>query len=777
MKTRTPDSPSGGTPSANTRPLATAWSPRAYWLTIAAIAAVGVALRFLILAEYLADNPLARSPRVDALTYWNWAGRIALGHWRESTPFFSAPLYPYLLGIVRALGGGLPTVYSIQIIIDGVTTLLLALIALRRFGPLPGILAAALFVLLRDPASFTLRILTSTIQLPLICLAWLALENLQRSPSFLRAALAGGAIGLLSLSYPPAMLLLLALVPWSWWLGNWRWRGLARGALVYPVGAIVIAPATIHNYVATNGDFFAIQAVSAINLRQGNGPGANGTIGTIPGFSRDRENLFRAAQVAYEREFGRAGTWGEIQRYHRDKVLEFWQAAPLRTAGLVLTKLWWCLTAHNYADIYNPNLEIDTGLTTRLQLAIIETPWVFPLALVGAAALVLRVRKFFPEIALLTLPIFVTCVFWYSPRYRSPALPAITVLSAWTLAQAWRHRRSIWPWAAGVALAAVIGTQLANRAVGFDSLDGPRPHFEYTIGVAHTDLGESAAAAEHLRTACKLDDDFLPAKVALATALRQTGDDAAAVAMLEEVLRFDPAQPHAHNSLGVLYAQRGDPQRALTHFQAAMKINPAMSEIRTNLANALVALGRTTAALPEYKRALAAKPNDSITLYNYGRALSATGSYVDAAAAFEHALRVDPTASHVWPELGHALLATGAYERAAAALERAIEPDPDNITALNDLAWLLATCPDANLRDGPRAVELAQAACDATSNADANLLDTLAAAFAEAGDYAQAVGTIERAIQLALAAEMRALADTLEARRELYRQERPYHEH
>ena len=100
--------------------------------------------------------------------------------------------------------------------------------------------------------------------------------------------LAGAALGLLALSYPPAMLCLPLLALWWWWNHGRNWRGVARAAACVAGGAAVIAPATIHNY-RTSGEFFAIQSVVGINFRQGNGPGANGTITMIAGTSIDRE--------------------------------------------------------------------------------------------------------------------------------------------------------------------------------------------------------------------------------------------------------------------------------------------------------------------------------------------------------------------------------------------------------------------------------------------------------------------------------------------------------
>jgi tetratricopeptide (TPR) repeat protein len=88
------------------------------------------------------------------------------------------------------------------------------------------------------------------------------------------------------------------------------------------------------------------------------------------------------------------------------------------------------------------------------------------------------------------------------------------------------------------------------------------------------------------------------------------------------------------------------------------------------------------------------------------------------------------------------------YERARAAYEEAVRDEPENALPLNNLAWILSTCPDATLRDGKRAVELATHACELTERDNVNFLDTLAAAFAETGNFKAAVEMQRKAIAL-----------------------------
>jgi tetratricopeptide (TPR) repeat protein len=107
---------------------------------------------------------------------------------------------------------------------------------------------------------------------------------------------------------------------------------------------------------------------------------------------------------------------------------------------------------------------------------------------------------------------------------------------------------------------------------------------------------------------------------------------------------------------------------------------------------------------------------------------------------------------------------------------RALEAEPKLLTALNNLAWLLATDPDAQIRNGSRAVELADRACQLTEWKAAFLVGTLAAGYAEAGRFEDARNTAQKAIGIAEAAGEKELADRNRQLLKLYQSGKPFHE-
>jgi hypothetical protein len=102
--------------------------------------------------------------------------------------------------------------------------------------------------------------------------------------------------------------------------------------------------------------------------------------------------------------------------------------------------------------------------------------------------------------------------------------------------------------------------------------------------------------------------------------------------------------------------------------------------------------------------------------------------------------------------------------------------NPDLTVALNNLAWVLATNPDEQFRDGPEAVRLAERACELTHYGQPMLIGTLAAAYAESGRFPESVTTAKKAEQLATDAGLKELAERNRQLLHFYQAGKPYHE-
>jgi Tfp pilus assembly protein PilF len=181
---------------------------------------------------------------------------------------------------------------------------------------------------------------------------------------------------------------------------------------------------------------------------------------------------------------------------------------------------------------------------------------------------------------------------------------------------------------------------------------------------------------------------------------------------------------------------------AIVHYQKALQITPDNAKAHNNLGNLLLQKGRVDEAIAHFQTALQITPDNAKARYNLGNALLQKGSVGEAMAQYRQAVRISP----------------------------------DSPGVLNNLAWLLATCPDAHLRDGVQAVQYAVRACELTHYGAAPLVGTLAAAYAEAGRFDEAIATAEKACALATASGERDLLEKNQKLLVLYRARQPYHE-
>ena len=161
---------------------------------------------------------------------------------------------------------------------------------------------------------------------------------------------------------------------------------------------------------------------------------------------------------------------------------------------------------------------------------------------------------------------------------------------------------------------------------------------------------------------------------------------------------------------------------------------------------------------------------------NIGDALSKMGKIDEAIAQFEKCLSMSPDFAEAHHDLANALRKKGRYLDAVAHYESALRIDPRSVLTLNNLGWLLATCSDPSVRNGARAVEVAARAELLSGGEDPLILHTLAAAYAENGQFSQAIETAQRALQLAEQQKKGILLRALPNEITLYRAELPYHE-
>jgi len=195
------------------------------------------------------------------------------------------------------------------------------------------------------------------------------------------------------------------------------------------------------------------------------------------------------------------------------------------------------------------------------------------------------------------------------------------------------------------------------------------------------------------------------------------------------------------------------------------------------LGNALLKKGSVDEAIAHFQKALQIKPNSAGTHNNLGSALLQKGSVDEAIAHFQKALQIKPDDAEAQNNLAVALFEKGNMDEAIAHFQKALQIKPDDTKVQNNLAWALAIAPQASLRNGHQAVELAQRANQLAGGGNPVILRTLAAAYAEAGRFPEAVETAQHALQLAETPSNTALADVIRSQMKLYQAGIPFHLH
>jgi tetratricopeptide (TPR) repeat protein len=276
--------------------------------------------------------------------------------------------------------------------------------------------------------------------------------------------------------------------------------------------------------------------------------------------------------------------------------------------------------------------------------------------------------------------------------------------------------------------------------------DYPEAHF--FLGNAFDRQGKLDEAIAEYKQALSFKPMHEQAHIFLGAALAKKRQFDEAVSHYSAALKLNPESAVAHNNLARVFQTEGRIDEAMEHYSAAVKLDPGLAQAHNNLGVLMLAKDRTTEGVRELREAMRLNPSDAESEYNLALALNQEQQWNEAAELLATILKKRPNDPNAHYQFAVALTHLHKTREALSHYASALLIQPDFSDALDGLAWILSTSVNPSFRNGPEAVQMAERACVLTNRKDAQKLKTLAAAYAEAGRFAEAVSTIQSAVAL-----------------------------
>jgi tetratricopeptide (TPR) repeat protein len=286
----------------------------------------------------------------------------------------------------------------------------------------------------------------------------------------------------------------------------------------------------------------------------------------------------------------------------------------------------------------------------------------------------------------------------------------------------------------------------------------PKPNWYNNRGVIHRDAKRLDLAIADFTEAIKRDPNFALAYENRAAAWSLLGKNLTALADWNDCLRLDPGNAAARIRRAKIFADQKDFDKAIADLNAVLKADPENVAALIDRGNLYSDLQKLDEAIADFTAAIEADGKNPEAYIARSQLYTDQKDFAKALADVEAALKLSPTLVEAVVARGWNRFLTGEYDKALADFAKAREMNPKNPGSYNSQAWMWATCPEEKYRNGKKAVEFAKIAVELSDGKEPAILDTQAAAYAEAGDFPAAVRVQEQVIQSAtgpLAAEAR----------------------
>ena len=372
----------------------------------------------------------------------------------------------------------------------------------------------------------------------------------------------------------------------------------------------------------------------------------------------------------------------------------------------------------------------------------------------------------------------------------APAL-ALTMLAAtWMQIHYWKDSRTIFERARQVTQKNYLAlTMLGSLHADDGDLDGamrlyrealhdnqgyPTAHFFFARGLEQQ--GNIAAAESEYALALRLRPTFEQAHIFLGLLLAREKKYDLAAAEYEAVLKTNPRSATAHNDLARLLQTEGRLDESVRHYLAALRFDSSLAQAHNNLGILYVQKGQLADGTIQLREALRLNPGNVETEYNLALALIQQQQWKEASELLRRIAPAQPNNANAQYQYGLALARQGKTRAAMSQYAQALLLTPDFPEALNELAWIAATDPRPELRNGPQAFVMAGRACELTGRQQPAMLLTLAAAYAETGRFSEAMAAAEKGREMARAKGNEKLEEKAALMRDVFAARHPFRE-